>query len=85
MHWKRHFQENVFLMAGLHPTHVKADFKEELAFVKKQLETKQFYAIGEIGMDLYWDKSFIKEQQEAFRIQILWAKERKLPIVISLP
>lgn len=76
------FPENVFLMAGLHPTHVKADFKEELAFVKKQLETKQFYAIGEIGMDLYWDKSFIKEQQEAFRIQILWAKERKLPIVI---
>ncbi|MDN3643464.1 TatD family hydrolase [Lutimonas halocynthiae] len=76
------FPENVFLMAGLHPTHVKADFKEELAIVKKQLETKQFYAIGEIGMDLYWDKSFIKEQQEAFRMQILWAKERKLPIVI---
>ena len=76
------FPENVFLMAGLHPTHVKADFKDELAFVKKQLETKQFYAIGEIGMDLYWDKSFIKEQQEAFHMQILWAKERKLPIVI---
>lgn len=76
------FPENVFLMAGLHPTHVKADFQEELTFVKEQLETKQFYAIGEIGMDLYWDKSFIKEQQEAFRIQISWAKERKLPIVI---
>ena len=76
------FPENMFLMAGLHPTHVKADFQEELAFVKKQLETKQFYAIGEIGMDLYWDKSFIKEQQEAFRRQILWAKEKKLPIVI---
>ena len=76
------FPENMFLMAGLHPTHVKADFQEELAFVKKQLETKQFYAIGEIGMDLYWDKSFIKEQQEAFRMQISWAKEKKLPIVI---
>ena len=69
-------------MAGLHPTHVKADFRAELAIVKKQLEAKQFYAIGEIGMDLYWDKSFIKEQQEAFRLQISWAKERKLPIVI---
>ena len=76
------FPENMFLMAGLHPTHVKADFQEELAFVKKQLETKQFYAIGEIGMDLYWDKSFIKQQQEAFRMQISWAKEKKLPIVI---
>jgi len=76
------FPENMFLMAGLHPTHVKADFQEELAFVKKQLETRQFYAIGEIGMDLYWDKSFIKEQQEAFRVQISWAKEKKMPIVI---
>jgi TatD DNase family protein len=79
---KKAFPENVFLMAGVHPTHVKADFKEELAIVKKQLESKQFYAIGEIGIDLYWDQSFIKEQQEAFRIQISWAKERKLPIVI---
>jgi len=76
------FPKNIFLMAGLHPTHVKADFRAELAIVKKQLEAKQFYAIGEIGMDLYWDKSFIKEQQEAFRLQISWAKERKLPIVI---
>ena len=79
---KKAFPENVFLMAGVHPTHVKADFKEELAIVKKQLVSKQFYAIGEIGIDLYWDQSFIKEQQEAFRIQISWAKERKLPIVI---
>ena len=76
------FPKNIFLMAGLHPTHVKADFRAELAIVKKQLEAKQFYAIGEIGMDLYWDKSFIKEQKEAFRLQISWAKERKLPIVI---
>ncbi len=79
---ERAFPENVFLMAGLHPTHVKADFKMELAVVENQLNTNQFYAIGEIGMDLYWDKSFIKEQQEAFRKQIIWAKERKLPIVI---
>jgi len=76
------FPDNVFLMAGVHPTHVKANFQTELEFVKKQLDAKRFYAIGEIGMDLYWDKTFIKEQQEAFRIQISWAKERKLPIVI---
>ena len=76
------FPKNVFLMAGLHPTHVKADFKKELETVKKQLNSHQFYAIGEIGMDLYWDKTFIKEQQEAFLLQISWAKERALPIVI---
>ena len=76
------FPENVFLMAGLHPTHVKADFKKELEIVKKQLNSHQFYAVGEIGMDLYWDKTYIKEQQEAFLLQISWAKERGLPIVI---
>ncbi len=76
------YPENIFLMAGLHPTHVKADFRKELEIVRKQLDSKQFYAIGEIGMDLYWDKTFVKEQQEAFRIQISWAQERKVPIVI---
>ncbi len=76
------FPENVFLMAGLHPTHVKADFESELEIVKKQLNSRHFYAIGEIGMDLYWDKTYVKEQQEAFLLQISWAKERRLPIVI---
>jgi len=76
------YPENIFLMAGLHPTHVKSDFKDELRFVKKQLDTHTFYAIGEIGMDLYWDKTYVQEQQEAFLMQISWAKERNLPIVI---
>jgi len=76
------FPDHVFLMAGLHPTHVNADFKKELDIVKKQLNSHKFYAVGEIGMDLYWDKSFIKEQQEAFLMQISWAKEMALPIVI---
>ncbi len=76
------FPENVFLMAGLHPTHVKSDYKKELEIVKKQLDNHHFYAIGEIGMDLYWDKTFVKEQQEAFLLQISWAKERAMPIVI---
>ncbi len=76
------FPENIFLMAGLHPTHVKADYMKELEIVKNQLDSHSFCAVGEIGMDLYWDKSFVKEQQEAFLLQIGWAKERKLPIVI---
>ncbi|MGI9532760.1 TatD family hydrolase [Lutimonas sp.] len=79
---KKAFPKNIFLMAGLHPTHVRENYLHELAIVQKQLESGSFYAIGEIGMDLYWDKSFIKEQQKAFRAQIQWAKERQLPIVI---
>lgn len=79
---EKNYPENMFLMAGLHPTHVKADFMKELEIVQDQLNHHHFYAIGEIGMDLYWDKSFIKEQKEAFLLQISWAKERGLPIVI---
>jgi TatD DNase family protein len=73
---------NVFLMMGLHPTSVKENYQEELAHVKEWINKKDFYAIGEIGIDLYWDKSFLTQQQEAFRTQIKWAKEKKLPIVI---
>lgn len=73
---------DVFLMMGLHPTSVKENYLEELAHVKEWIDKKNFYAIGEIGIDLYWDSTFIKQQQEAFRTQIKWAKEKKLPIVI---
>ncbi len=76
------FQAAIFLMMGLHPTSVKANYQEELAHVHQMLKKRKFVAIGEIGIDLYWDKTFIKEQQEAFQTQIRWAKERKLPIVI---
>lgn len=76
------FPNNVFLMMGLHPTSVKENYKEELGLVKEWIDKRDFYAIGEIGIDLYWDKSFLKQQQEAFRTQIRWAKEKKLPIVI---
>jgi TatD DNase family protein len=72
----------VFLMMGLHPTSVKENYLEELAHVKNWIDKRNFYAIGEIGIDLYWDKSFLQQQQEAFRTQIKWAKEKKLPIVI---
>ena len=72
----------MFLMMGLHPTHVKLNYKDELAHVEEMLAKRRFYAIGEIGIDLYWDKTLLKEQQEAFRIQINLAKKYKLPIVI---
>ena len=79
---ENNYPNDVFLMMGLHPTSVKENYKEELAHVKEWLDKRNFYAIGEIGIDLYWDKSFLKQQQEAFRTQIQWAKEKKLPIVI---
>ncbi|TKD66584.1 TatD family hydrolase [Flavobacterium sp. ASW18X] len=76
------YPEHIFLMAGLHPTHVKENYLEELAHVEQQLIDRKFYAIGEIGIDLYWDKTFLKEQQNAFRQQIQLAKKYQLPIVI---
>jgi TatD DNase family protein len=76
------YPENVFLMCGLHPTYTKENYKEELVFVEKQLQERKFCAIGEIGIDLFWDKTFLKEQQESFRFQIGLAKKYKLPIVI---
>lgn len=76
------YPDNVFLMMGLHPTHVKENYKEELALVEEWLSKRKFYAVGEIGIDLYWDKTFLKEQQEAFVYQIRLAKKHQLPIVI---
>ncbi len=83
------YPDNVFLMMGLHPTHVKENYKEELDHVEEELEKrlqqksgKTFYAVGEIGIDLYWDKTFLEQQKEAFRYQIRLAKKYQLPIVI---
>jgi len=76
------FPEHVFLMAGLHPTHVKDNYKDELQHVEDLLSKRSYVAIGEIGIDLYWDKSTLKIQQDAFRKQIQLAKHYKLPIVI---
>lgn len=76
------YPENVFLMMGLHPTHVKENYQEELEFVRQWLNKRAFYGVGEIGIDLYWDKSYLKQQQIAFKTQIEWAKEKELPIVI---
>lgn len=79
---ERAFPENVFLMTGLHPTHVKENYREELAFVEEELKRRSFVAVGEIGIDLYWDTSTLGIQQEAFRYQIQLAKKSGLPIVI---
>lgn len=67
---------------GLHPTSVKKDFERELYIVETWLAKRRFAAIGEMGTDLYWDKTWWGEQQEAFRIQATWAKEHDLPIII---
>lgn len=77
-----HFPEVCLPMMGLHPCSVKANYREELDLVKKWLDMRRFVAIGEIGIDLYWDKTFIKEQELAFREQIFWALEYKYTIVI---
>ena len=76
------YPEHIYLMMGLHPTHVKENFKDELEHVEVMLLEHKFFAVGEIGIDLYWDKTFLKQQQEAFRFQIQLAKKYQLPIVI---
>ena len=76
------YPEHIFLMMGLHPTHVKENYWEELKYVEEELSKRKFYAVGEIGIDLYWDKEYLPQQQDAFRKQIQLAKQYKLPIVI---
>ena len=79
---EKDFPEHIFLMMGLHPTHVKENYKKELEHVEDMLSQRQFYAVGEIGIDLYWDKTTLDIQIEAFKYQINLAKKHKLPIVI---
>lgn len=71
-----------FAMMGLHPCSVKKDFEKELYIVESWLSKRRFAAIGEMGTDLYWDKTFWEQQLEAFRIQANWAKQYNVPIVI---
>ena len=74
--------ENCLPMMGLHPCYVKADFKKELEIVSEWLQKRKFHAVGEIGLDYYWDMTFKREQIEAFELQIDWALQYNLPIVI---
>jgi TatD DNase family protein len=71
-------------LIGLHPTSVKEDFRKELQIIEYWFEKRKFSGIGEIGIDLYWDKTFINEQIETFKIQIGWAKKWRIPIVIHV-
>lgn len=74
---------HVFLMMGLHPCYVKPDsYEKELEWVYQQLQMHRYYAVGEIGIDLYWDKTTLALQQDAFRQQVRWAKSMKLPVNI---
>ena len=79
---EKQFPEHMFLMMGLHPTSVSETVEQELQHIEEQLQKRSFYAIGEIGIDLYWDKSFFEVQRKAFKRQIQLAKQYKLPIVI---
>lgn len=69
-------------MMGLHPTSVKADYQEQMSRVEKQLGLRKYIGIGEVGIDLYWDKTFRTQQMEVFSQQLQWAKEMNLPVVI---
>lgn len=76
------FPNHVHMMMGVHPTHIKENYLDELKIAREWLETGKFVAVGEIGIDLYWDDTFVEQQKEAFQTQIQWAKELKLPINI---
>ena len=76
------YPQNCFPMVGLHPTSVKADFQDELRNVEDELKKGFYIAVGEIGIDLYWDKTYFKEQSEAFLRQLSLAKQYHLPVVI---
>ena len=69
-------------MMGLHPCYVKANYQAELKIVEAWLAQRKFCAIGEIGLDFYWDKTFVAQQQEAFKLQMQWALDYDLPICI---
>lgn len=76
------YPQNCFPMLGLHPCDVKENYEAELAKIYAALQQHEVYAIGEIGLDLYWDKSTLAIQIDAFRQQVQWAKARNLPIDI---
>lgn len=69
-------------MIGLHPCYVKEDYKEQLTIIENELSRNKYAAIGEIGLDLYWDKTFFEQQKEAFLLQTNWAISHNLPIAI---
>lgn len=76
------YKSNCFPTLGLHPCYVKENAKAELLHIYKRMQEQKIVGIGEIGMDFYWDKSFIKEQEQAFILQLEWAHDAHLPVII---
>jgi TatD DNase family protein len=79
---EQRYPKQCFPMMGLHPCSVDKDFEKELLVVEEWLSKRRFIAVGEMGIDLYWDKTFFEQQKEAFRIQANWAKSYQIPLVI---
>jgi TatD DNase family protein len=79
---ERQFPTHCHAMMGLHPCYVKENYEEELALVESWLAKRPFKAVGEIGLDLYWDKTFFKQQQDAFEKQLKWAIQYEIPVSI---
>lgn len=79
---QQQFPNNISMMMGLHPCDVKENYKDELRFIANELKERKFCAVGEIGIDLYWDKTTLDIQKIAFQTQIQWAKQYQLPINI---
>ena len=76
------FHDNCFPMMGLHPCSVENDYKQKLKLIEKELARGNYCALGEIGLDYYWSKAYVKEQQDALITQVYWAIELNLPVVI---
>lgn len=79
---REQFPDNAYAAMGLHPTEVKSDWPQQLDIIKPYIDARGVIALGEIGIDLYHDDSMAKEQEAAFREQLRWARERRLPIII---
>ena len=78
------YPQHFHRMTGLHPTSVKDDFEAELAYVRQRLDKGGFMAVGEIGMDLYWDRTYEEQQREVLRRQMRWAEEFGLPVALHI-
>lgn len=79
---EKQFPDHCIAMMGLHPCYVKENYQEELKLVEEWIAKRKFIAIGEIGLDFYWDKTFAKEQHLVFQTQMQWALDLRLPIAI---
>lgn len=79
---EKKFPGRMYAMTGLHPCSVKENYKEELAVIEQQLSQREFAAIGETGLDFYWDTTFSKQQYESLHAQAEWAIQYKLPLVL---